>query len=370
MAYSTGTAATIPDLLDAIVTFLNANGWTQDSYAVDGTGKRYHANRGGKYIHFRSRVNENFNNSALSYDWVFNQASSGLVMYMGSGYSGATNWWQQAGRPVGQAGWHQNPIVGIPVYQPYGSVNYHFFAHNSGDNIILTIEFIPNHFCHIAFGVSVDKRGQTYTGGEYFMANYTGYGWSPQGQWENTTGSQHVGANGLGVFSSNGRTANSYMRIEVDGDTTGNFGNAWRSLCSSETSNGLSASGVAGTPLSTAARFCWIDLDEYIIPQRYQANSPLNNIILLTPLKVYVNRTTAAGQYTNAHSFAGEIPKIFAVNIRNLNVGQQISIGGVNYRVFPMNGSKQVGNFFFTSPSGDVTATSWGSGEYGYAIAE
>ena len=58
MAYSTGTATDVVDLVNKLATFIEANGWTRDDLSNEGTGRRYHAHRGAQYLNMRAYLNE------------------------------------------------------------------------------------------------------------------------------------------------------------------------------------------------------------------------------------------------------------------------------------------------------------------------
>jgi hypothetical protein len=136
MAYQTGTATGIADLLDKLVIFLNANGFTQDAYATDGTGKRYHAhNSAGLYVNTDRQlmkiIGANVVNSFPS------TAATGIALNVGTGYNSGQAWYNQTG--VGQGG-TKYMVAGVNF--PNAALPaYHFFSHNSGASVFVVIEW-------------------------------------------------------------------------------------------------------------------------------------------------------------------------------------------------------------------------------------
>ncbi len=77
MTYATGVASTPNQLIDAIHTFAQANGWTVHRYAPDGTGYRLHLNRGDVWANFSTS---------------YYPTSYALALKGSTGYSGASAW--------------------------------------------------------------------------------------------------------------------------------------------------------------------------------------------------------------------------------------------------------------------------------------
>jgi hypothetical protein len=157
-SYQSGTSSSPTNLLQTLVTWLVAQGWTQDASASDGTGWRAHLHKSGLYVNLRAAENEKI--------WVIEEPPGGWLdatdgygigLYLGDGYSGAAAWHKQSGRPMLTEG----TTIGSGMNLPSGSVaGYHFFD-DGQDNIIVVVERSPGLFCHLGWGPSMVKTGFT-----------------------------------------------------------------------------------------------------------------------------------------------------------------------------------------------------------------
>jgi hypothetical protein len=203
MAYSTGTATDVNDLLDKLRVFCSTNGWTIDANTSEGTGKRWHGHIGSVYANFRSFLNETPSAN------VANAASgvNGFAFNIGTGYSGASNWYDQAGVPQGTS----SKYMTAGMTRISGAVTaYHFFAHNSGANVVAVVEYSSGFYQYIAFG-SLTKYG-AFTGGTYFFGSTTGV--------TNTAFGASFNMPRIGFFSdvSGGGTSGSFINATVDAE--------------------------------------------------------------------------------------------------------------------------------------------------------
>src|SRR5262245_16044897 len=129
-AYQTGTATDPIDLLNVLVTWLQAQGWTLDSSATDGSGKRAHLHKSSDYVNLRAAVNE------AIWPNLSGSAFYGIGLYMGTGYSGASGWAAQAGGPIKNGG---SDTVGASMRLASGAITaYHFFDDGS-DNVVVVV---------------------------------------------------------------------------------------------------------------------------------------------------------------------------------------------------------------------------------------
>jgi hypothetical protein len=326
MAYETGTATGVNDLCDKLRLFLSSNGWTIDANSTESTGKRFHAHIGTVYANFRSFVAEipssNINQAASS-------ACTSLAFNIGTGYSGATAWYAQAGTPISSA---KNGTAGITNIA--GAVTaYHFFAHNSGANVMVVVEYSTGLYQMLGFG-TLTKFG-TYTGGEYFFGSRSGV--------DNSTIGSGVIIPGVGFFSSLGANPNAYINATVDSEA----GWKW-------------SESLAGAPSSV--RKSTGNESRFKRMQTIQPNS-LNDLTVFLPVRGQVYRDTTNSSTASAKSPLGEVPKVFFCTINFIIPGQQVVLGGTNYRVFP----------FFKKDVTTTTVSTAGTGHsayYGFAVAE
>ena len=161
MAYQTGSTSSSTDVLQKLVTFLVAQGWTVDRSDVEGAGWRAHLHKGTNYVHLRANEFEQ--------PWLIGSVPTfGVQLYLGSGFNGAAAWNNQtAGAPIAYG--QSNPIgVGMQLSAgPFS--NYYFFADPSGNNIVVIVEKTPGLYVYLGWGDSLVKAG-AWTGGPYFFA--------------------------------------------------------------------------------------------------------------------------------------------------------------------------------------------------------
>ena len=168
-AYQTGTATSPTDLLQKLVTWLVAQGWTQDASAADGSGWRAHLHKGGLYANLRAAMNESI--------WNYNNAAGyGIGLYLGDAYSGAASWKAQSGGPI-QSG--TSNVIGAGMQLAAGAISaYHFFD-DGADHISVVVEKSPGIFVHVGWGPTLAKVG--------FSSNYPYFYGSSAGFYNTST---------------------------------------------------------------------------------------------------------------------------------------------------------------------------------------
>ena len=322
MAYETGTATNPIDLLQKLVTFLTANGWTLDSSVADGTGWRAHLHRGGDFINLKSTT------GAVN-PWGFTPApaptasSAALHLYMGTGWNGAANWNLQAGAPIGNG---VAFTVGCSMPLPTGAItSYHFFADASGDNIVVVVEKTTNIFADLGWGVSLTKAG-SWTGGPYFFGSLYGYSFA------NTSTTKQGTQNGLSAHDpfrwgdpiNNGSPG--YVRADVDA-----FTGKWLS-CSNSTI--VSTTGYTGKKLAVGLRGFTSAIPTDIPSEEFfreRLTPDFTNQATLIPVRIYAARD--AGGY----SPLGSIPAVFRSNATEEGFSSltEVPLGADTYMIFP-----------------------------------
>lgn len=152
-AYSTGTATGPVDLLQKLVTWLAAQGWTADANAAEGSGWRAHLHKGSPavYVNLRAAVNEQI--------WQYRYANGyGIGMNLGDGYSSGAGWNVQSGAPLQYSTAYG---IGAGMELASGAVTaYHFFDDGS-DHITVVVERTPGLFVHMGWGLTLPPLGFT-----------------------------------------------------------------------------------------------------------------------------------------------------------------------------------------------------------------
>lgn len=321
MAWQSGTATSPADLLQKIAAFIAANGWTQDSSIADGAGWRLHAHKGAVYVNIRASVNESSSTSAFT-DKYTAANWSGMCLYLGSGYSGASSWRDQVGGPKNAA--TPANTVGTAVSLPQGAITgYQFFADATGDNIVVVVEKTSGIFTHMGWGTSLQKMG-TFTGGQYIFASNGGY-YIPQSAATNGPG-YALSATCPGAGDSmDTSTPCVFVRADVDAFTGKWVGIGTTTVGAQGYTGKVGSSCVhpMGTPVySRAPGYTGLDS---------RVTNSMTGQSLLLPVRITVARDTGG------NSFIGALPSIFQSNAcsKGFSPGAQYLWGADTYRVFP-----------------------------------
>lgn len=313
MSYQTNTATSPVDLLNQLAAWLVTIGWTQDSLANDGAGRRAHLHKGAQYINLRAAMNEG---SGAIFDTQF-QAGYALALYAGTGYSGASSWKAQAGGPIISGG---TATAGAAMNLPNATITYHFFADASGDHVRVVVDRGSSIFTHCGWGSSINKLGFAANGAYFFGAcagYYYGYG---------TGGGASVTAYCPGCYGDFNGAQNLFVRVDVDA-----FTGKWIGFGSAAVAN----SGYTGKPGKTSIRANAVTVDAGIAG--YDTTLEARTVcaqnagqVPLPPL-LYVDRDVGGS------SLIGTLPDVFrtAAVGNGFTVGQEVAIGTATYKLFP-----------------------------------
>ncbi|ALT58005.1 structural protein [Pseudomonas phage SM1] len=168
MAYQTGPVSTISELIDTMVNFAAANGWTKDTISGGGNGWALHSASGG-YWSFRYGQGptvdaENGN--------PFGQAiaqNQGFYVYNNTGFNAALPAHRQPGWSASNypaaGGWFDLKQAG-----PY--TTYWLFV--TEQYVHLVVEVQSKVYAHFGIG-TLDKRGSSYGGGFYTQHHKLSY---------------------------------------------------------------------------------------------------------------------------------------------------------------------------------------------------
>jgi hypothetical protein len=321
MAYSNGTATDPVDLLQQLVTFLVANGWTQDMSQVEGAGWRAHLHKSGNYIHLRARILEAvFQQNVGGTSW-------GIDLYTGTAFVSGQPWNNQlGGTPLGSFAGYP---VGASAYTTSGPfTNHYFMTDSSADNVVVVIEVTPGLFVYLGWGLSINKAG-AFTGGAYFFGSSNGF--------QSTTTTP--GANRAGYTSTSlapGTTVDSFgltttfVRADVD-SFTGKWVNIGGPTLAAKGYTGkLAASSVGGVAGNTFPAYSiGAGSTEFINEQTSVQDSRAN----LLPALLWVNRDGTATGFT----LLGSLPMSYASNgVGNgFSKASEYTIGADTYKMFP-----------------------------------
>lgn len=321
-AYQSGTASDPTDLLSKLNTFLVAQGWTSDSFATDGAGKRAHLHKGSDYVNLRSAINE------AVWPNLSGTAGYGIALYMGSGYNGSNGWAAQAGGPIKSGA---SDTVGSCAELNSGAITaYHFFD-NGNDGITVVVERSGGIFTHFGFGRSILKSGFS-SGGQYFFGAKTGARLGSTGLMgdASTSATAPFGVvQGYNQSSSTTQGAAAYIKVDVD-----SFTGKWVGFSSLDTTTpneGYTGKlGHSGTDYSSLQALAPTEIPGLTRLCRNLV-STFNAQAVLMPIRAFVQRD--AGGY----SHIGQVPDLFFSSAVEQGFAQAslYTINGKTFMLFP-----------------------------------
>lgn len=314
-AYQTGAATGSIDLLQKLVSFLTAQGWTSNMSATDAAGWRAHLNKGSLYINLRAFTSSD---SAANLFPSSAAPTFGILFYLGTGYSGASNWKSQAGGPQNQT----PATIGSSVLLYQNLVAKYYFFDDGADNIVAAIETAAGNFQHMLFGPTLIKAG-SWTGGMYFGGPLPGYAMTQTSGKPGYDTSSGLPFRQGGDFSTSPSGAASFVRVDADA-VTGKWGANNQVTAVAQYTGLRIATGYDNNPSVAVPPLNY----PYITPVLARSANAANGRTVMLPAQVFVERLTGA------YSMIGDVPNIF-IGFGNFASASIYSIGGENFMVFP-----------------------------------
>ena len=296
MAYQTGNATGVVDLLDKLKIFVEANGWTTNRHDVQGSGRRLQIQKSSDlFFNFRALVSEARPSGAGG-----GSAVHGIAFNGSTEYDGANDWFNQVGAPQDSGG---RKVAGVTSLT--GSIPaYHFFAID--DAVYCWIEYTAGRYQWFGFG-GVNKIG-TWTGRNFFF----GYS-NCAAQAVSTPICPLMGDSFIGGTSPIG-----YVIVHCDGYT------GWRAAGASSGSSG----NLAGSRVFDVLRLYSGQLES--TPNNF------NSLSVILPVSLLVYRD-ANNNTLSPSTPIGYLPELHYINIKHLVPGAEYTLGGDTYRVFPFS---------------------------------
>ena len=315
MAYDTGTATGVVDLLDKFRLFAIAQGWTVNRNVAAGTGRELCISKGTQFYNFRAYHSENIiiNGTAAA-------NRHGIAMNGSDGYSAGQLWDNQPGYPVkynatGNDRCHANMEC---LHNNTNFPAYHFFAPNA-DCLQLELEETSGTFIRLGCGkLDLFNAGLTY-GGRYFHAS-------------------------MGEHPSLLSTSSTFLGSDMDSANYGNELVPFRGASSGMTTRyaGMCASflrvafdsfdGWAGSAVDTNASFtlqACAGSRSYDFPICDWSPNPINGVGIILPQVISVVRGATA------LNPVGVLPAIRFMDMTNYQPGAEFAFGGDTWKVFP-----------------------------------
>ena len=315
MAYATGVPVSETDLLQTLVAFLAAQGWTTNLSAADGVngGWRAHMSKGGVFVNLRAMYNE------CAWPAFAGGNMNGIGLNVGTGFNGSNPWYDQAGVPqyIGSGPYPggvqlstNNNTAPNYSFRPFS--RYHFFT-DPLDNVVVVLEKAANIFGFMGWGATLIKSGGVWTGGLYCFA-------------DTEVGSAGVAQPATAVTPGcNGGRANGGPSLFVRADVDSYVGNFLANYVTSEVNWGKSCATGIPSGFGTVPADIPSTLNLYL-----RLTSLLNAQAVLVPVNVFAHRD--GGGY----SLLGAIPNVFICNAGGVGFssGSVYTIGSSNYMIF------------------------------------
>jgi hypothetical protein len=326
MSYQHGSATSSTDLLQQLVTWLVSIGWTQDRSAVEGSGWTASLHHNANYVHMRAVMNE----TSVPWNVNFGGTHYGLHMYTGTAFNGSNPFNNQpTGAPLGSSTFP----IGVGMQLSAGPFsNYYFFSDSTGDNIVVVVEKTPGLFCHMGWGLSIQKEG-SFTGGPYFFGTAAGYYTSYTSAGPNTPGFNitsdcpFVNRDAIGGGCG-------FVRADVD-SWTGKWVGIFNSTGGAD--QGFTGkegdSSVCGTNTVMKTNFPVFAENNGSTQFQFEQTSQQDARANLLPIIVWALRDGTSTGY----SMLGTIPNIFSTNAvgNGFSNADEYLIGSTTYKLFP-----------------------------------
>jgi hypothetical protein len=306
MSYQTGTATSQQDFLDKMLTFLTANGWTQDDWDTTNKELAFHiTSPTAVYISMR---------------WDATATTGGISIHHALGYTGGNT----PGNHPNDSG--NGAKSGTPITTQRrldrignGPFENHWFFTDDSSYAHVVLEYAPGLYRHMSFG-KLEKVG-SWTGGEYACGHV----------WDDSDSGIDAPADSRHHVPFDARNTNAYnVGCTVHGESFPNepdVDTKWLVLWAGETSVSNDSDGNPRMQGIGGVR------DGFLQNAlgRIRAN-PNNGYVPLIPIQCWyrVNFVTP-----DDWRLLGYAPDMRIVNIGNMEPGDEFTVGSDTWKVFP-----------------------------------
>lgn len=345
MAFLTGTFSPsdgLADLLGKLKDFADDDGWTINY----GTYPYLLMNKGSVYVNLFARVDATVDNRAAG--GTATDPDYQIKGHLSTGYtfnaSPSTQFFSQPGSLIvpGDTVSDSDLMLTNDLLPPYS--NYWFFSGADGepDYIHMVIQKADGHFCSMHMGM-VDKKGATYTGGE-FLSGFRWHWWFSNGTTIGDSQGSDIAADHRWMGDSGGN-----YNVHI-GDVS--------MLAPMKSHNSVSTV----VPLMSrihgqyALENIGVTFMGWLHHVFYVGYNPINGVSPMFEVPIFIDRTTDFRM-----AYMGAIPGYRWLSMKNRLEAEEITFGSDNWMVFPFKRNLP----FNPEPFASKTVT---SGYYGHAF--
>ena len=322
MAYQTGSASSVVDLLDKFRVFAQSRGWTVNRWRDLGLGKELCISKGASYFNFRAYNAE----STLINGYPY--TSSGILLNGSDGYDEALSWDRQPGYPKAYVpGPTDQKVVVFPMTLNVGPFPaYHFFDVD-GKTLYAEVEFMTGTFMRFGCG-ALDLFNPTAPGGGRFCYGVTSIVpvtthtvfWFARDIDDNEQLEFYPFRGASYSASAWGASSGSMVRVQVGSVNNWAASGGSNIVTSAATGHGAQYSSSMSLAATGGA------VHDKILMNF--SPSPLNGVAVLLPNIVGVYNSPGI-------SPVGVVPGMRHLDISNYLPGDEITFGGDTWKVFP-----------------------------------
>lgn len=334
--YVLSSALDVNDLLNQVVSQAAVRGWTQHFLGALGTtGRRGHISKDGVVINLAANPavttttgggTDNLNtvlpsadrDSALTYTWSYFGGGSTrynpdvLCINAGTSYDGGLPWYGQPGADRKNDGANTN-VGRFQIIRSKGAIGkVHMFFYEAPAALFVVCEIRPGEFFWFGAG-NLDKH-YTFNGGQFYGASL----------WDYSLADSNAYPQGLSML----RT-----RV-VDANAAQDRGNGWGSNLQTSPEYGL-PTYTSSTPVMVPNYWTGYDSSgngntDSVSEVQRGYHAPSGRTWLATP-------HTYCARVGGGQTYLGIMPHVHYISTQNFIGGETISIGGLEYMVFPFN---------------------------------
>jgi hypothetical protein len=306
MAYEAGVPSSIEDLVTKLFTFATANGWTQDELDLTNNYGTLHYTSGATSIY-------------VSFRWD-TSPSTDLAIYQSLGWTTSLQPHQQPNDSGnGDTTTPINAERRVTFLTPGPYTQYYFFsAETDPFYFYAVVEITSGVFRHFGFGALI-KMGN-WTGGEFAY----GHVWSQNAaQIDDPSGASHAF-----LLDCIGGSSDIAGTVHIEGMPGQGGTERWG--CT-----GSFTGGTAGTDTAGVTRRSLMGGSRGGFWGYYMLWFPYSTLNAYKPLVeipvIWRDTSTAPDTW----QWLGVMPDVALINIRNLNAGDEITLGAETWKVFP-----------------------------------